>query len=250
MKKVSIITVNYNNSKGLEQTIISVRKQKQLGANIEYLIIDGKSSDDSFDIIQKNNDIVDVIICEKDNGIYDAMNKGLKNATGDYVLFLNSGDYFYNTFSLLKFGDKYFEYNKTLFSYTVQMYNKLLFLRPSRKLKKYDFHNFGHQGVFAYKDDYKTIFYNEAHLVDADAIWQKEIWSKDNYMIVDEITSCFSLGGVSNSYNLKNVKKQLKSYTNKKQKIKTIIKFFLWHLIPHQFFYKLMFSKKCDLIKV
>lgn len=250
MKKISIITVNYNNADGLSQTLKSVRSQIELGADIEYIIIDGKSNDGVEEIVSKNNDIISKLICERDTGIYNAMNKGLKIATGDFVLFLNSGDYFYDKFNLVSFANKYFENNKTLFSYTVQICKDIAFLRPSRKLKKYQYFNFGHQGVFAYKDDYKNHFFDEEHIVDADALWQKEIWEKDNYLIVDEISSCFTLGGVSNSYTIKNVKKQLKSYTKIKQRIKTIIKFFLWHLLPMKLFYKLMFYKKCDIIPI
>lgn len=92
--KVSIITVNFNNAIGLEKTINSVREQTY--KDIEFIVIDGFSTDESKNIILKNQDIISYWISEKDNGIYDAMNKGIKVCSGDYVLFLNSGDFLTN----------------------------------------------------------------------------------------------------------------------------------------------------------
>lgn len=92
--KISIITIVYNNVRDIEYTISSVIKQTY--KNIEYIIIDGASNDGTIDIINKYHDQVDVFVSEKDKGIYDAMNKGLGKASGDYVLFLNSGDELYD----------------------------------------------------------------------------------------------------------------------------------------------------------
>lgn len=89
---VSIITINYNNKVGLEKTIESVISQNYF--SIEYLVIDGASSDGSVDIIKKYQDKIDYWVSEKDSGIYNAMNKGINAATGNYLLFLNSGDVF------------------------------------------------------------------------------------------------------------------------------------------------------------
>lgn len=88
--KISIITINFNNSEGLAKTIKSVINQTY--SDIEYLIIDGGSVDDSSDIAKSYKDNISYFISEPDNGIYHAMNKGIKQATGDYLLFLNSGD--------------------------------------------------------------------------------------------------------------------------------------------------------------
>ncbi len=89
--QVSIITINYNNAKGLEKTIASVIKQKLVAK--EHIVIDGGSNDDSKQIIEKNTANIDYWVSEKDFGIYNAMNKGIAVAEGTYLLFLNSGDY-------------------------------------------------------------------------------------------------------------------------------------------------------------
>lgn len=95
MYKLSIITINKNNAIGLEKTIQSVINQTYFN-QIEYIIIDGLSTDSSSNIIYKYKDYFSYWISEEDNGIYDAMNKGTRAATGEYLLFLNSGDTLYH----------------------------------------------------------------------------------------------------------------------------------------------------------
>jgi glycosyltransferase involved in cell wall biosynthesis len=90
---LSVITVVFNNSKDIERTMLSVLQQTY--RNIEYIIIDGASTDGTIDIINKYQNQISHLISEPDKGIYDAMNKGLKLAKGDYVLFMNSGDEIY-----------------------------------------------------------------------------------------------------------------------------------------------------------
>lgn len=92
--KISIITVCYNSAKTLEKTILSVFSQTYL--EIEYIIIDGNSQDETLEIILKHQSKISKWISEPDNGLYDAMNKGVLMATGDIVGILNSDDVFYS----------------------------------------------------------------------------------------------------------------------------------------------------------
>lgn len=91
---ISIITIVYNNVRDIEYTLLSVINQTY--PNIEYIVIDGASTDGTLEVINSYRGSIDVLVSEKDKGIYDAMNKGLARATGDYVLFLNSGDELYD----------------------------------------------------------------------------------------------------------------------------------------------------------
>ncbi len=91
--KLSIITVNLNNKEGLSKTLTSVANQSC--QDFEYIVIDGASTDGSLELIQDTS-FIDRWISEKDTGVYDAMNKGIALATGDYLLFLNSGDQLFN----------------------------------------------------------------------------------------------------------------------------------------------------------
>lgn len=100
--KLSIITINLNNAGGLEQTIRSVAAQ--LFTDFEYIIVDGGSVDGSVSVIEKNNKNIGFWTSEKDTGIYNAMNKGLAVAKGEYIMFLNSGDYFFDEKALEVFS--------------------------------------------------------------------------------------------------------------------------------------------------
>lgn len=90
MKQISIVTVNYNNKAGLERTILSVINQT--AREFEFIVIDGGSTDGSKDVLKRYQTNFNHWISEPDSGIYNAMNKGIKLATGNYICFLNSGD--------------------------------------------------------------------------------------------------------------------------------------------------------------
>jgi glycosyltransferase involved in cell wall biosynthesis len=91
---LSVITVVYNNVNDIERTMLSVLGQTYAG--MEYIVVDGKSTDGTSQVIEKYKERITKLINEKDEGIYDAMNKGLAAATGDYVIFMNSADEFYS----------------------------------------------------------------------------------------------------------------------------------------------------------
>jgi len=91
---LSVITVVYNNVRDIDRTMLSVLNQTY--PRIEYIIVDGLSTDGTLEIINRYKNRIAKLISEKDEGIYDAMNKGLAVATGDYVIFMNSGDEFYS----------------------------------------------------------------------------------------------------------------------------------------------------------
>lgn len=91
---ISIVTVSFNAVNEIENTILSVLSQSY--RNIEYIVVDGGSTDGTIDLIKKYSDKIDVWISEQDNGVYDAMNKGIKIAHGEWVNFMNCGDFFYN----------------------------------------------------------------------------------------------------------------------------------------------------------
>lgn len=94
MSKLSIITINYNNLVGLKRTVESVINQTW--KEFEYIVIDGGSTDGSAAYIRTQSDKIDYWVSEPDKGIYNAMNKGIEKASGEYLLFLNSGDHLYN----------------------------------------------------------------------------------------------------------------------------------------------------------
>lgn len=92
--RYSIITINYNNKEGLKRTLSSIKCLTN--KNYESIVIDGGSDDGSKDLIKKYENYFSYWVSEKDNGIYHAMNKGVSQAHGDYIIFMNSGDCFHS----------------------------------------------------------------------------------------------------------------------------------------------------------
>lgn len=92
--KVSIVTVSYNSSKTIKDTIFSVNSQTH--PSIEHIFIDGASTDDTLEIIKTTSHRQNIIVSEKDSGIYNAMNKGIRNSSGDIIGFLHSDDIFHS----------------------------------------------------------------------------------------------------------------------------------------------------------
>ena len=107
--KISIITVSFNSAKTIKETIESILIQDY--NNIEYIIIDGGSSDETINIVKSYSEKISYFISEKDNGIYDAMNKGIKAATGDIIGILNSDDFYPNSFVLSNVARSFEKYN-------------------------------------------------------------------------------------------------------------------------------------------
>ena len=155
----SIITVVKNDEKNIEKTIKSVIKNKN--KNVEYIIINGNSNDKTLLKIKKYKRSIDKIITEKDNGIYDAMNKGIKYSKNDIIVFCNSGDFFYdkaikNISSV--FGAKNVDY---VFGTVVRNYTKKKIIKyklnPNRIFYNFDFATAHSTGFFLKKKIYKKI---------------------------------------------------------------------------------------------
>ena len=197
---ISVITINLNNALGLKKTINSVFSQDY--SNIEYIIIDGDSNDGSLEIIQSVSSKLAYFISEKDEGIYSAMNKGIVKANGEYLIFLNSGDYFASPSSIsslkmnalsksIIYGNMLIEQNGEL---SIEKYPHRVDLNfflggalphPSTLINRNLFLKFG-----LYKTNYRIIS-DWAFFVDT------IISNKVSYEYVDTIVSVFNLNGIS-----------------------------------------------------
>ena len=146
--KYSIVTINYNNAEGLRRTIQSVVSQTY--ADYEYLIIDGGSSDGSVNAIKDYEDRISYWVSEKDGGIYNAMNKGVKVAHGEYLIFMNSGDVFYNSVVLKNLREELHDEDILVGKVFIDDNNNIISPPPQRELSMY--HLFSgsipHQGTF------------------------------------------------------------------------------------------------------
>lgn len=152
MKKkplISIVTVVYNNVNEIEQTILSVLNQTYL--NIEYIIIDGGSIDGTIDCIKKYSSQISYWISESDEGVYDAMNKGISKASGEWINFMNSGDCFFSESTITDFFNYVNDGMDVIFGDTVIKRRKHQQVRNG-ELKENDFPGLCHQSVFVRTD--------------------------------------------------------------------------------------------------
>lgn len=169
MNKLSIITVNLNNSAGLQRTMDSVFSQRF--TDYEYIIIDGGSTDASSELIKKHQNKFAYWISEKDNGIFNAMNKGIVKASGDYLLFLNSGDYLYNEFVLHEIFNQPLSsdmiYGNVLWKPTVPFHTGIF---PDKlSFEYFSTYSLPHQASFIRKDLFSVVgLYEETETIISD----------------------------------------------------------------------------------
>ena len=168
---LSIITVVKNDEQNIQKTIRSIISQKKI--NYEYIIIDGKSTDNTLKKIREYKSKINKIISKKDNGIYDAMNKGIKVANGDVIVFCNSGDFFYkNSLQKVMFLFDKFNYD-FVFGTVLRNYKKGKILKFgfnfNRMLYNFDFATSHSTGFFLKKKIYNLIGnYNTKFKISAD----------------------------------------------------------------------------------
>lgn len=199
-KKISIITVTKNSEKYLEKNILSVHKQKY--KNYEHIIIDGKSTDKTIDIINKHKKKIKYFISEKDKGLYDAMNKGIKRSNGDIIGILNSDDIYYK--KTLEIVNKYFnKYKKLDFLFGSVYKHKLLHGYYPKKIKwTFGFYSTHSIGFFIKKEAHKKVgFYNikYKYSADYDLFYRLIVKKKMNGMATrkSEVFGKFRRGGLS-----------------------------------------------------
>lgn len=238
--KITIITVNYNNGKTLRRTIESVLCQTY--EKVEYIIIDGKSKDNSLEIISEYKDKFKKrgfeykYISEKDTGIYNAMNKGIELSTGDIIGIIGADDW-YEKDTLEKVG-KEFKKDKDL---------KLVYgLLRIVKNGEYDriigeYNSYGvnqHPTVFLKRDIYKEYKYDEKYRIAADTDLLLKLKNKKiKIKFIESILTNFSIGGISSTDKLNVALEDLEIYykNGKISKYKKNKKYF-----------KLIFKKKIN----
>ena len=197
----SIITINYNNKAGLQRTIDSVVNQSY--HEFEYIIIDGGSTDGSAETISKYEKSIDYWISEHDDGIYNAMNKGVAQAHGKYCLFMNSGDCFYDN-NVLERVARLNCNEDILVGKVVTMETKhQIFLPPLREISLYYLYseNIPHQGTFIKTELLRRYPYDETLQIVSD--WkffvQTIIIDNCSFKYIDEFVSQFDMEGISTS---------------------------------------------------
>lgn len=200
-KLISIITVVRNREAVIEKCILTVLKQKC--KNFQFIIIDGDSSDKTLSVINNYRQFIDVIISEKDSGIYDAMNKGIKYATGDFIFFLNSDDQFIDdevTLRLSKLLDEDFD---VFYGGIIKIYikGKEKYIQPLfsiNNLKRGIMPP--HQGLFVKKDVFRKVKFSTEFKSSSDFDFCcKLIINKFKICRINTLVSIFYDGGISSN---------------------------------------------------
>ncbi len=204
--KISIITVCKNAENAIERTMLSVVSQSCFNESIEYLVVDGASTDKTVEIIkQYSNKYPIKWISEPDSGIYNAMNKGIKMASGEYLLFLNAGDYLihYNVIkslmNLFEAGEFDVIYGDAFY---INPFTEHYHINSKQISGAFFFYQdaLPHQAVFYKKSLFdKFGLYDETYTINADNVFNKKIICNEHVSIkhINQIISVFFYDGIS-----------------------------------------------------
>ena len=209
--KVTVVTAVLNDAVHIEQTILSVISQTDI--EIEYIIVDGGSKDGTLELIGKYKDKISLLISEPDRGVYDAMNKGIKYSTGDFVYFLNSGDVLLNPSILSKIKlEEIKERNAIIYGNVVVAYGNIEALEKPRPFfnSKMKFKGIGicHQSMFFPGELIRNEKYDLSYNIAADYDLAYRLWRKGTVFLYKDITIAkydWGKGISSNPYKLLDV---------------------------------------------
>ena len=201
--KYSIITINYNNATGLEQTIKSIIDQTC--NNLQFIIIDGGSTDGSVDVIKQNAKHIDYWVSEPDGGRYPAMNKGIRQATGNYLNFMNSGDTFHSPSVLEDIA--MMNLNEDIITggfYDKEKDEKHIIVPQDVTLLTILKNTFNHQATFFKRDLFDSRLYDENYVIQSDAKFNIEsiIFDNCSVKIIDYIIADYDFNGISSRKEL------------------------------------------------
>jgi glycosyltransferase involved in cell wall biosynthesis len=210
---ISVITIVYNSENLLEKTILSVLNQTY--SNVEYIIIDGASTDRTVDIIKKYEKHLAYWVSESDKGIYDAMNKGIDKATGKWINFMNSGDIFHSNQVVENvFNQKIPQKKLVVYGNTIVEYGNFRKIRmasvPSQLWRGMFFY---HQSSFVRADIMKKYCYDISYRIVADYNLFISVWNNfgdDVFYRTNILISCYDANGISNTNRIQSLQERQK----------------------------------------
>jgi glycosyltransferase involved in cell wall biosynthesis len=196
--KISVITISYNEEKVIEKTIQSVINQTY--SEYEYILIDGGSNDKTIEIAENYSSKITHFISEPDKGIYDAMNKGINYASGDYIIFMNSGDIFNNIYTLSDIFSNDIN-SDVIYGNTSYLINEKQVLVKASKLNRMWFRlPFCHQSVFVKSEIMKKFYFDTKYEIIADFNFFYKLYiERFSFYYVDKIFSICNIEGISNN---------------------------------------------------
>lgn len=196
--RVSIVTVCLNAEREIEKTILSVINQTY--SDLEYIVIDGGSTDGTKDIIRKYQHLIAYYISEPDNGIYDAMNKGIDLATGEWINFMNAGDCFVNENVITNIAPALQGGHDVVFGNTIMANGRQMKLSKG-KLYPDRFPKIGHQSSFVKTSLMKENHFNTKYIISADFDFLYKMYKggKD-FLYFDMEVAIYNMDGTSSNH--------------------------------------------------
>jgi len=207
---ISLVTVVLNKKSEFSQTFESIKKQNF--KNFEYIVIDGKSTDGTLELIKENAPHITKWISEKDLGIYDAMNKAILLAKGKYLLFLNAGDCLYNHHTLNDLAPRLESNNHPIIYGSVEfiLNHKGKIFQPINLKDAWKQMPFSHQGCLILTTFHKNNLYDLKYKMSADYNLIFNTILKHHLLKVDQIICTTTPGGVSDTKRFYSINDRLK----------------------------------------
>jgi glycosyltransferase involved in cell wall biosynthesis len=194
MPLITVVTVVYNAGKTLEETILSVINQ--MYKNIEYIIVDGASTDNTLEIIKKYENEIDCWVSEPDDGIYYAMNKGIDLATGEWLIFINGGDLFFEKKTITSVVNKMIDAEVVYYGDVYMTKIRKIYLGKFNCVKL-AIGNICHQAIFYPKCIYASKKYLVKYKVYADYHYNLSIFRQIEFRYLDETIAIYEYVGFS-----------------------------------------------------
>lgn len=240
---LTVVTVVFNDLEGLIRTRKSV--EEILHREVEYWIIDGSTNESIKEYLTETYHPQIKWISERDKGLYDAMNKGIDRATGDYLLFMNAGDCIHSKFKLETISQYEAPNTPVVLGYSVEKFESDMYLRPGLGQEANVFTSAAHQATFYPKNFYQNAKYRLDKPVGADGEFTHRAITQCGAVFIPMMVCKFELGGLSSNYgSLKSLKYRLKEVKSLKSIIKLTFKVVIWFLLPRSLFYRFLASYK------
>ncbi len=189
----SVVIVSFNVADIIEKAILSVLGQTY--SKKELVIVDGASTDGTIDVLKKYSDRIKWV-SEPDNGIYDAMNKALKMASGDFLIFLGSDDHLISLDVLEKVSQFIDVRDKIYYGNVLRPYHNDIYCHKFNKFKL-AVKNISHQAIFYPRSVYKTKQYDLKYRIFADYVYNMQLWNKVRFQYVPVVVSFYNETGIS-----------------------------------------------------
>ena len=236
---ITVVTVCYNSAALIERTLISVSEQNY--SNKEYVVIDGASTDGTKEIVERYKDSISFFVSEPDKGIYHAMNKAVKVAKGEWVIFMNAGDVFANNEVLKNVSNKLNDKSDIVYGDILKMENNELIVKEApSKITRMHRMPFCHQAVFTRTFLLKKHPFDEKYKLSADFKLYKQL-SLDNFSFkkIPMSITIYDTTGISNTQRTKGLIENIsiiKEIDNWQEKLRLLPRLYFvknWTAIRH-----------------